>query len=117
MKRRPFFPSDFQEKKQNWPPSAEPRVIIKKFEKKKIVHFEQDFRRKMDQVIGKRSRKSVEKASDNNMYSYKQSRTAAFVSKPVVNSVEPKLLPSVALSLYDKAPQLELSNDQLICYG
>jgi hypothetical protein len=34
---------------------------------------------------------------------------------PVIETA--KILPSVALSLYDKATQLVLSEDQLVCYG
>jgi hypothetical protein len=36
---------------------------------------------------------------------------------PTQHNFEAKILPSVALSLYDKASQLKLCPDQLICYG
>ena len=36
---------------------------------------------------------------------------------PIQPTFESRLLPSVALSAYDKAVQLSLSDDQLICYG
>lgn len=36
---------------------------------------------------------------------------------PTQPAFEPKILPSVALSLYDKAAQLKLCEDQLICFG
>lgn len=36
---------------------------------------------------------------------------------PIVPQFETKVLPSVALSQFDKASQLVLSSDQLICHG
>ncbi len=36
---------------------------------------------------------------------------------PLQPCFETKLLPSVALSLYDKASQLKLCDDQLVCFG
>jgi hypothetical protein len=72
----------------------------------------------MEQAIGKRSRKAIEKTTDSNTSGVKQSKNASSMSKYGGGPpIEHKLLPSVALSLYDKAPQLILSNDQLICYG
>jgi hypothetical protein len=45
-------------------------------------------------------------------------RGSVFTTAPPTQPMfETKLLSSVALSLYDKAPQLKLSDDQLICYG
>jgi hypothetical protein len=72
----------------------------------------------MEQAIGKRARKAIEKTTDSNTSGVKLSKNASSMSKyGGAPPIEHKLLPSVALSLYDKAPQLILSNDQLICYG
>ncbi|RYY72401.1 hypothetical protein EON63_20905 [archaeon] len=50
---------------------------------------------------------------------YQKTAPSVPVSAPVPAPVhEPgRLHPSVVLSLYDKAPQLGLSEDQLTCYG
>lgn len=71
----------------------------------------------MEQALtGKRQRKSTEKNSDLQIQSNKQQRSSLTTVRSTA-VVETKILPSVALSLYDKASQLTLSSDQLICYG
>ena len=64
-------------------------------------------------TTGKRGRKATEKFTDGNQIG-KHPRIPFSKSNP---AVETKILPSVALSQYDKASQLVLSPDQLICYG
>lgn len=67
----------------------------------------------MDQLASlKRPRKATEK--DLHRESSKKSGTRVKASTP---SADISLLPSVAMSEHDKASQITLDKDQLVCYG
>eukprot|EP01031_Cornospumella_fuschlensis_P042974 gene42974-52521_t len=48
---------------------------------------------------------------------YHKPASSVSISAPVAAFESARILPSVVLSLYDKAPQLVLSEDQLTCSG
>jgi hypothetical protein len=78
-----------------------------------------------DEVPVKRARKHTERGEVavnqtrlrfHGSYRVAPKQITTFQFQPYVAN-DSKLLPSVALSLFDKASQLALSTDQLICYG